>query len=473
MHPLAAGSARFFGLASGGWAWSQDLPGRQDDTIPAQAELVYEKGLQFLAKTQNEKGAWNDSVGSEAGVVGLCVASFLAHGEDPVNGPYAKNIRTGIDYILTQQNEKNGYIGSSMYNHAFATKALAESYGVVDNPKIAPALKKAVEMILSSQKRNRFGAWRYTPDSRDADTTVTGCQMVTLFAARNAGIAIPDEAIRKGLAYLNNNRSGDGSYGYTSAAGGKPTLTAIGILCLSLAKERDSKGYQASLEYLKKNVDYRDRYYPYYFEYYMSQALFHADEATWKEWNARNIRYLSTIQGCRRIVSRQPRPVLQHRRRAALAGTQLPLSTHLRKMIRKTLIPWLFSLAGLAAADSPDLLRFTNGDQLHGTFLGIKEGPQAVWQREDVAAPVDFKTTQHPPYRPARRTSLEASGIAFPSRTRQWRPGSRNHHRDRRRADHLGHDLCRGAAHPPQAGFHAGSKSVRRTGLLPRAFRRE
>ena len=283
-------------LASAGWAGSQDLPGRQDDTIPAQAELVYEKGLQFLAKSQNEKGSWNDSVGSEPGVVGLCVAAFLAHGEDPANGPYAKTIRNGIDFIISQQNDKNGYIGSSMYNHAFATKALAESYGVVDNPKIAPALKKAVELILSSQKRNRFGGWRYTPDSRDADTTVTGCQMVTLFAARNAGIGIPDEAIRKGLGYLNNNRGSDGSYGYTSASGGKPTLTAIGILCLSLAKERDSKGYQASLEFLKKNLDYRDRYYPYYFEYYMSQALFQSDDATWKEWNARNIRYLSTIQ---------------------------------------------------------------------------------------------------------------------------------------------------------------------------------
>ena len=283
-------------LAAAAWAGGQDLPGRQDDTIPAQAELVYEKGLQYLARTQDERGAWKDSVGTDPGVVGLCVAAFLAHGEDPVNGPYAKNIRNGIDFILSQQNEKNGYIGSSMYNHAFATKALAESYGVVDNPKIAPALKMAVELILSSQKRNRFGAWRYTPESRDADTTVTGCQMVTLFAARNAGIAVPDEAIRKGLAYLNNKRGSDGSYGYTSAANGKPTLTAVGLLCLSLAKEKDSKGYQASLEYLKKSMDYRDRYYPYYFEYYMSQALFHADEATWKEWNARNIRYLSTIQ---------------------------------------------------------------------------------------------------------------------------------------------------------------------------------
>lgn len=277
-------------------ATSQELPTRQDDTIPAQAELIYERGLQYLAKSQNEKGSWNDNVGSEPGVVGLCVAAFLAHGEDPNNGPYSKHIRLGIDYILSQQNEKNGYIGSSMYTHAFATKALAESYGVLDNPKIAPALQKAVELIVSAQKRNRFGAWRYTPESRDADTTVTGCQMVTLFAARNAGIAVPDEVIKKGLAYLATCRGRDGDYGYTSASGGKPTLTAVGSLCLSLAKERDSKGYQASLAYLKKNIDFRDRYYPFYFEYYMSQALFHADEATWMEWNARNIRYLSTIQ---------------------------------------------------------------------------------------------------------------------------------------------------------------------------------
>jgi hypothetical protein len=60
--------------------------------------------------------------------------------------------------------------------------------------------------------------------------------LVTLFAARNAGIAVPDEAIRKGLAYLNNNRGTEGSYGYTSASGGKPTLTAIGI-ALPLARQ--------------------------------------------------------------------------------------------------------------------------------------------------------------------------------------------------------------------------------------------
>jgi hypothetical protein len=28
----------------------------------------------------------------------------------------------------------------------------------------------------------------------------------------------------------------------------------------------------------------------------MSQALFHADEAVWKDWNNRNVRYIDTIQ---------------------------------------------------------------------------------------------------------------------------------------------------------------------------------
>ncbi|MES2997428.1 MAG: prenyltransferase/squalene oxidase repeat-containing protein [Verrucomicrobiota bacterium] len=271
------------------------LPGRPDDSIPAQADAIYEKGLRYLARTQTAKGTWDDGTGSEPGVVGLCVASFLAHGDDPA-GEHAKVIRKGIDYILAEQNKSNGYIGDGMYSHGFATKALAESYGVVDHPGIAVALKKAVDLIVSAQKRNNFGAWRYGPDSKDADSSVTGAQLVALYAARNAGLAVPEESIRKGLAYLNNNRGADGGYGYTNSSGGKPTLTAVGVLCLSLAKQRDSKGYKNSLEYLKKNFDYRDRYYPFYYEYYMSQALFHADEESWREWNSRNIRYLAAIQ---------------------------------------------------------------------------------------------------------------------------------------------------------------------------------
>jgi Prenyltransferase and squalene oxidase repeat len=279
-----------------GQLYAQDLPRRQDDTIPAQVDQMYERGLRYLAAKQNGEGCWDDSQGNEPGVVGLATIAFLAHGEDANNGPYAKNIRKGIDFILAQQNSSNGYIGNSMYSHGFATLALAETYGMLDQPKIAPALKKAVDLILSAQKRNRFKAWRYTPDAADADTTVSGCQIVALLAARNAGIAIPDEAIKNGLAYLERCRSSDGSYGYTSAGGGKPTLTAIGSLCFSLAKKKDGKGYQASLSYLKNHINYREPYYPFYFEYYMSQALFHADPKVWEEWNIKNIKLMATLQ---------------------------------------------------------------------------------------------------------------------------------------------------------------------------------
>ena len=64
-------------------------------------------------------------------------------------------------------------------------------------------------------------------------------------------------------------------------------------------------------------------------------------------------------------------------------------------MIRQLLvISWLAGVAALAAAESSDLLRFTNGDQLHGSFQGLKEGSRAIWKRDDVAAPVDFETAQ-------------------------------------------------------------------------------
>jgi hypothetical protein len=279
-------------------ARAQGLLDRRDDRIPAQVDVIYTRGLAYLSKSQNAQGFWNDSSGDEPGVVGLCITAFLAHGDDPNHGPYAQNIRRGLDYLLSKQNKikDNGYIGSTMYTHGFATLALAEAYGVVDHPKIGEGLRKAVELILSAQKRNPFNGWRYTPDARDADSTVSGCQIVALLAARNAGFPVPDDAIKKALAYMANCRAANGSYGYTNSAGGKPTLTAIGLLCFALAKDKDNKAFQASLNYLKKNMDFRDRSYPYYFEYYMSQALFHADDQAWAEWNERNIRYLGTIQ---------------------------------------------------------------------------------------------------------------------------------------------------------------------------------
>ena len=50
------------------------------------------------------------------------------------------------------------------------------------------------------------------------------------------------------------------------------------------------------------------------------------------------------------------------------------------------------SLASLALAQSTDLLRFTNGDQLHGSFLGISENHDISWKRDDVSEAMTLKT---------------------------------------------------------------------------------
>jgi hypothetical protein len=274
---------------------AQELFIEKSDVSAKEVERIYLKGLQYLARNQTPDGNWKDMpYGAEPAVVGFSVLSFLAHGDDPNFGPYSQPIRRGLDFILKQQNPKTGYIGKTMYNHGFATLALAESYGMVEDARLGPALKKAVELILTSQANNPLGAWRYSPESNDADTTVSGAQMVALFAARNAGLSIPEEAIEKGLKFFAKNQTPEGGFGYSSPSGPNAARTAIGCLILSLAKEKNSKSFQSAFEYLKKTPP--DQNYGQYYLYYASQAFFQGSTQAWQTWNRKNIAGLKGTQ---------------------------------------------------------------------------------------------------------------------------------------------------------------------------------
>jgi len=277
-------------------------PAQEDDTevyrgdpVPPEVDSLYVKGLAYLAKTQNKNGTWNAQYGSEPALVGLAILAMLAHGDDPNTGPYSENIKRGLDYILGKANQENGYIGGSMYNHGFATLALAECYGHVTDDRLGPALRKATDLILSSQKRNGVGAWRYSPESRDADTTVSGAQMVALIAARNAGMAVPDRAIERGLEFYRSCLCGDGGFGYVGASGaGRPT-TAIGATVFALARLKQSVEFRSAMRYLRGTAR-SGQMDTFYCLYYAAQAYFHESPEGWDAWNAGNIRALSEIQ---------------------------------------------------------------------------------------------------------------------------------------------------------------------------------
>tara|TARA_Y100001934_G_scaffold105781_1_gene130053 strand:+ start:14246 stop:15352 length:1107 start_codon:yes stop_codon:yes gene_type:complete len=261
---------------------------------PAVIENMYVKGMRFLAETQAPEGYWNDSYGRQPGVVGLAVVALLAHGDDPNHGAYSKTIHSGLKFVLSQQNKETGYIGTTMYNHGFATLALAEAYGAVEMDGLGRALEKAISLITTSQKLNPKGAWRYSPESKDADTTVSGAQMVALFAARNAGLYVSDEAIETGLKYFKTCKTPDGGYGYTGAASPNATRTAIASLVMALAKKKSTADYKSAMTFLRQ-APVENHYY-HYFLYYASQAYFHSSPADWRKWNIANITALGQTQ---------------------------------------------------------------------------------------------------------------------------------------------------------------------------------
>lgn len=275
----------------------QDLFEQSNDSLVQEIDETYRKGLEFLAENQEETGCWTDnSYGSQPGVVGMAILAFLARGDDPEFGPYRLHVKRAMNFLLKQQNQETGYIGSSMYNHGFATLALAEAYGLTNDLRLGPALEKASKLIVSSQKSNPKGGWRYSPDSQDADSTISGAQLVALFAARNAGIKVPEEAIEKGKAFLLSCQDSNGGFGYTAASGANLPRSAIGSLILSLAKDTNMDAYRNSVEFLKENSQFSDQGHQYYSLYYTSQAMFRASPSLWNSWNSQNFKRLQSTQ---------------------------------------------------------------------------------------------------------------------------------------------------------------------------------
>ena len=277
---------------------AQDLNVYRGTQVPPQVERIYERGLQFLVAAQNEDGSFPGNYGNEPATAAMAMMAMLAHGDDPNYGPYSKSIKRCLEYVLKNQSEDTGYIGSSMYNHGLCTLALAEAYGALQDERIGPALKKGVELILTSQEKNRFKAWRYSPDAQDADSTVSGACFVALVAARNAGLRIPDNAIEGALKFYTDCQSPtDGAIGYMPGSGAHgSSTTAIGVAVYAYARKKDQPTYTKAMKALKKVDADTGGNYPFYYEYYASQALFQGDLKAWEEWNTKRVQQLTETQ---------------------------------------------------------------------------------------------------------------------------------------------------------------------------------
>lgn len=300
-------------LCCGSQGAAQSLELRGSDPVPRDVREMYERGLRFLASTQSEDGTW-PSNHRGSGVTALGLLCFLASGEDPNFGVHAGEIRRALRSILAAQQPDTGYLGPSMYHHGFATLALAESYGMVDDrslwvgaepvagtPTVGAALELAVRCAVTAQQQNPLGAWRYRPDSSDADTSVAGAVLMGLLAARNAGIEVPDQAIDRGIDYFAQMTAPSGQVAYSNRSGGhndSVARVAIASLVFAVARRTDLKQYEFTLDYLRNRADlgqpgYGGVEYQYY---YQAQSLFQADVELWEQWNQQMIRKLKVSQ---------------------------------------------------------------------------------------------------------------------------------------------------------------------------------
>lgn len=185
-------------------------PGSEPARMPVidgTTEGVINGALRYLAGQQRPNGAWVQGSGKtdfEVAMTGYVLLAFMSTGNLPDSGPFAQNVRKGQDFLLEAVGPDglftSGGKASYMYGHGIATVALSELYGQTRAAAIRPKLERLVRVIIGAQ--NKAGGWRYNPQPREADMSVTVLQLVALRAAKNAGLDVPQEVIDSAVGFI-------------------------------------------------------------------------------------------------------------------------------------------------------------------------------------------------------------------------------------------------------------------------------
>jgi len=281
-------------------------PRSANELTPATVRAI-RKGLEYLASSQSRDGSWSGGYGGgsagSAAITGICGMAFLAQGNVPGRGKYARNVEQAVNWLL-KCGDKTGMLHGpqvshgSMYGHGFATLFLAEVYGMNTDPvlgkRIRRKLHKAVRLICQVQLES--GGWWYQPSripGRTSDISVTICQTMALRAARATGINVPQKTIDKAVDCVKRAAQGDGGFAYQvperAKARGSSAFprSAAGVCILYGLGQHKSRETKAGGKYLLKHIEGgRNRTGHYYYgNYYAAQAMYQAGGRYWeKAW---------------------------------------------------------------------------------------------------------------------------------------------------------------------------------------------
>ncbi len=281
-----------------------------------QADAMIERGLEFLARSQQADGRWSLSraAGSppaaapqltcDTAATGLALLSFLGAGHDHFAGPYRDVVRRGIEWLLAVQ-QPNGdlYLQADplsnscgwMYSHAIATMALCEAVGMTGDQLVRPAAEKACQFITASQHSS--GGWRYIPGT-DSDLSVSGWMLVALRAGDLAGIPVAPETFSGIQNLVQRSASTVDPTRYTyNPQDSQQRQSPLSVSCMTAvgALMRLHTGVRAGDRLVARPADVlladrpsygsaENRRRDAYFWYYASQVLVHTGGDRWDRW---------------------------------------------------------------------------------------------------------------------------------------------------------------------------------------------
>ena len=262
-------------------------------TVDAPTEEVLRGALRWLASKQNVNGSWNagDTRRGDhpVAMTGYVLMAFMATGNLPDEGEYAKQAKAGLDFLLDSIGADGTYRGVDgskyMYNHGIATIALGELYGQSRSPVIREKLQRAIRLIVTTQSdrdRNK-GGWRYQPRPGDADISVTVLQVVALRAAKNAGIAVPQQTIDDAVDYVRRCSVPGGGFAYQAGQMGAGfSRTAAAIYSLQVCGHYEDPLVLPGSQYLFGRS--HERRFWTYGANYAAPAQYMIGGDTWRRW---------------------------------------------------------------------------------------------------------------------------------------------------------------------------------------------
>jgi hypothetical protein len=257
------------------------------DEITPQVRHTVRNGLKWLAARQNANGSFDSGTTAITALGGL---AFVAGGNLPGQGQYAKNVSRALRYVLNHC-QRSGLIAGPndadpMYSQGFATLFLAEIYGESHASDLHEKLQRAIRLIINAQ--NAQGGWRYQPVPMDADISVTICQVMALRAAREAGIAVPKRVITKAIGFVHRLQNADGGFSYMLNMGGSAfPRSAAGVAALLYAGIYRGAAIGNGVHYLLQclpGTPQNNQGNYFYGNYYGTQAMFLAGGKYWAKW---------------------------------------------------------------------------------------------------------------------------------------------------------------------------------------------